>query len=148
MKSDAPLRTESHLMSLRDHDQDPPAYSWTPPFGSQLSLGVAEHRYSLETSKGHPWISLFVKSRSASSKLPPLFLENDLIAGRVELDLPNLATLKAIEISVRVQWPMGKIDIQAMSRFKLAKPPWGSKSCCFSTSGKFYGPLQQERQRN
>lgn len=81
-------------------DVELPKYSARPSLGSQGSVERSEHVYSLENSKGHKWVSLSVKSRSANPNAPPLFLEGDIITGRVDLDLDKPENIKAVMISV------------------------------------------------
>jgi len=76
-----------------------PGYSLRPSLASQATAERSERVYSLE-SKGRRWISMFVKSRSTNPTLAPLFLEHDVISGRVELNLDKSETFKAVTISV------------------------------------------------
>jgi len=89
-----------------------PGYSLRPSLASQATAERSERVYSLE-SKGRRWISMFVKSRSTNPTLAPLFLEHDIISGRVELDLDKSETFKAVTISVSFVRLFGKrlIDI-------------------------------------
>lgn len=61
--------------------------------------GQPEHSYALE-SKNHKWLSLFVKSRANSPTSQPMFLQGDVISGRVDLHLEKAETVKGITIAV------------------------------------------------
>jgi hypothetical protein len=60
-----------------------------------------EHQRSLETAKGKKWLTLFVKSRANNSSLP-IFLEGDIVSGRVELDLDKAESSKGVTVTVSV----------------------------------------------
>jgi hypothetical protein len=59
----------------------------------------SEHSYALE-SKSRKWLSLFVKSHANTPTSLPVFLEGDVISGRVELHLERAETVKGIIIAV------------------------------------------------
>lgn len=75
-----------------------------PPFAAATSSSAAsrtEHTYSLNNSKGKPWLTLIIKSRAPSVKALPVFLEGDVISGTVNVSLDKPETSKGIMIAVR-----------------------------------------------
>ncbi|KAF9466643.1 hypothetical protein BDZ94DRAFT_1212834 [Collybia nuda] len=74
-----------------------------PSYGEVLAApqahGQLEHSYALEINS-HKWLSLFVKSRASSPKSQPMFLQGDVIVGRVELHLEKAETVKGIMIAI------------------------------------------------
>ncbi|THH15562.1 hypothetical protein EW146_g4934 [Bondarzewia mesenterica] len=80
-----------------------PAVSASASTDSHSTLGTfrCQHRYSLETSKGRPWVTLTVHSRSPNSNLLPLFFERDIISGSISLDLAKPDSIRSINISIQ-----------------------------------------------
>ena len=70
----------------------------------------SEHRYCLTKGKGkgndRPWLTLFVSSRSPKPKFLPLFIGNDSISGKVELDLEKPETIREVKVTVCVVFPL------------------------------------------
>lgn len=77
-------------------DSELPSYTTRAPQAAQWS----EHTYFLE-NKNKKWLILHVnRSRSSNPASPPLFIENDPIKGRVEIDLDKAESVKAVTIAV------------------------------------------------
>jgi hypothetical protein len=98
------MDSDSPPQSIAPVDGPLPGYTSRASVTSRSSstlTSTVERVYSLENRKGQKWASLVVRSRAPNNKYPPLFLENDIITGRVELDLGRPKTFKAIVISVR-----------------------------------------------
>jgi len=85
------------------HCPRPALQSCTPTSASTLSTPFqSQHRYSLDTKGGKPWVSFIVQSRSPSSNLLPLFYEHDIITGSVFLDLAKPESIRDVDITVSV----------------------------------------------
>jgi len=56
-----------------------------------------EYSISLDT-KGRPWLSIFVRSRATTATTNPIFLQGDVIKGRVEIDLKSNEAIKSITL--------------------------------------------------
>lgn len=69
---------------------------------SSSSLGpeLAEHTFTLEDSKGRPWVWLTVKSRAKGGRTWPLFYERDIISGTVAVDFDRTDGAKGVAVSV------------------------------------------------
>ncbi|KAA1477189.1 hypothetical protein DENSPDRAFT_884883 [Dentipellis sp. KUC8613] len=81
-----------------------PSYSLAsaPSIAQSLSTPYqSEHQYSLENSKGLPWASLHIRSRSPSSHSLPLYFEHDVISGSVSLDLGKPDGIRGVMITVQ-----------------------------------------------
>ncbi|TFY55326.1 hypothetical protein EVG20_g9363 [Dentipellis fragilis] len=92
-----------------------PAYSLAsaPSIAQSLSTPYqSEHQYSLENSKGLPWASLHIRSRSPSSHSLPLYFEHDVISGSVSLDLGKPDGIRGVMITKRVVIYLG-VQVQA-----------------------------------
>lgn len=80
-----------------------------PPFSASTSSSArVEHVYSLNLTKGKPWLSLRMTSRAPSPKALPVFAEGDEISGTVEIDLEKPESSKGITIEVRIH-PTSKL---------------------------------------
>lgn len=77
-----------------------PAYSSSSSGGSKT-----EHVFSLNNSKGKPWLSLVVTSRAPSVKALPVFLDGDAITGEVRVALDKAESAKAVSIGVSARLP-------------------------------------------
>ncbi|KIM40543.1 hypothetical protein M413DRAFT_445985 [Hebeloma cylindrosporum] len=62
--------------------------------------GFGEHQRSLETAKGKKWLTQFVKSRANNNSLP-IFLEGDIVSGRVELNLDKAESSKGLTVTIQ-----------------------------------------------
>lgn len=71
----------------------------------QVASGSGEHQRSLETTKGKKWLTLFVKSRANNNSLP-VFLEGEIVSGRVELDLDKAESSKGVTVIVSLSFPV------------------------------------------
>ena len=74
-----------------------------PPFSAASSSSAAsrtEHTYSLNNSKGKPWLTLVIKSRAPSPKALPVFYEGDVISGTVSVSLDKPESSKGVTIAV------------------------------------------------
>ncbi|KLO08938.1 hypothetical protein SCHPADRAFT_931505 [Schizopora paradoxa] len=113
-----------------------------PPFTAASSSSAAsrtEHTYSLNNSKGKPWLTLVIKSRAPSSKALPVFYEGDVISGTVSVSLDKPESSKGVTIAVTAdntavgQEPIPFLDVSSQlwtptSSSKLS----GSESWPFS----------------
>jgi len=95
---------------VRDEPDALPSYAHvreqqqqSTPVGA--ASGSGEHQRSLETAKGKKWLTLFVKSRANNSSLP-VFLEGDIVSGRVELDLDKAESSKGVTVIVSLSFPV------------------------------------------
>jgi hypothetical protein len=90
-----PSKSQTHLLS--------PA-----SFSSSTSSIRSEHRYCLTKGKGNdrPFLTLLVSSRSPKPRLLPLFIGKDRISGTVELDLEKPETIRELEVTVCVVFPL------------------------------------------
>ncbi|KAF4596561.1 hypothetical protein EYR40_007742 [Pleurotus pulmonarius] len=77
-----------------------PVYTPSSPTSPTSQAARSEHVVSLQGSKGHKWLSLYVNSRAATAASLPLLFQGDSVTGRVELDLQKEETIKAIVVSV------------------------------------------------
>ncbi|KAF4614118.1 hypothetical protein D9613_007827 [Agrocybe pediades] len=66
----------------------------------EASTLATEHHTFLEGGKGRKWLNLFVKSRSPESASLPVFVEGDVISGRVEVDLDKAESSKAVTVAI------------------------------------------------
>ncbi|KAJ7031298.1 hypothetical protein C8F04DRAFT_1110697 [Mycena alexandri] len=78
-----------------DDNKELPAYSRAGPGPYRT-----EHKFTLE-NKGKPWLFLFIKSRAATPAAAPFFLENDVVAGRVELEADKSEAIKSITVTIQ-----------------------------------------------
>lgn len=71
---------------------------------STTSTARCQHRYTLTSGKGsdHPWLTLYVTSRSPSARYLPMFIGNDEVIGSVHLDLPKPENIHEVTITVSV----------------------------------------------
>ncbi|KAJ7285158.1 hypothetical protein C8J57DRAFT_1498005 [Mycena rebaudengoi] len=88
---------------MADDGNELPGYTRRPSVTLPAAVGArrSEHKYSLETGKGRPWLFLFVQSRSPSPASAPFFLEADTITGRVELDIDKPEAVKSISVALQ-----------------------------------------------
>lgn len=94
----------TELPSYSDARNEPaaPAVTTAAPAYSSSSSGGSktEHVFSLNNSKGKPWLSLFVTSRAPTVKALPVFLDGDAITGEVRVALDKAESAKAVSIGV------------------------------------------------
>jgi len=101
-KSQGQVHDELDALPSYAHVREQQQQQSTPAQGPN---GSGEHRRSLETAKGKKWLTLFVKSRANSSSLP-VFLEGDIVTGRVELDLDKAESSKGVTVTVSLSLPL------------------------------------------
>lgn len=104
-KEEAADTGAAELPSYSDARNEPAAPAATtaaaPAYSSSSSGGSkTEHVFSLNNSKGKPWLSLVVKSRAPSVKALPVFLDGDAITGEVRVALDKAESAKAVSIGV------------------------------------------------
>ncbi|KAJ7773471.1 hypothetical protein B0H16DRAFT_1714355 [Mycena metata] len=115
-----------------DGDKELPTYSRAGPGPYRT-----EHKYSLE-NKGKPWLFIFVKSRAATPAAPPFFLENDIVAGRVELEADKSEAIKTI--TVTIQGGATAVGQEEQVFLELNETVWSDKSGKI-TKGKHSWPF-------
>ena len=107
------------------HYPHPAIRSCTSASASTLSTSFqSQHRYSLDTKSGKPWVSFTVHSHSPSSNLLPLFYEHDIITGSVFLDLTKPESIRDIDITVSVS-TIALSSIVVYAHTMRGKIPWG-----------------------
>lgn len=85
---------------------DLPGYSRTIQLASSSNASRGNdhsgstYSISLEDSKAHKWLTLYVHSRSPNPTSLPCFYQDDKITGRVDLDTLQSESIKAITIKV------------------------------------------------
>lgn len=84
-----------------DPDSALPPYIGRGAPNSTQGTESVEHSYQLEDSRGRPWIWLILKSRAKDKKTWPLFYEQDVIQGTVEVDFDKTDGAKGVSIGVR-----------------------------------------------
>ncbi|OCH95904.1 hypothetical protein OBBRIDRAFT_809459 [Obba rivulosa] len=85
------MATEKNGLS---HDSELPSY-----FDQPRSAAGTEHRYQLEDSGGKAWIWMSIKSRAREPHQLPLFYEQDILTGTVEVDFDKTSGAKAVTIT-------------------------------------------------
>lgn len=96
------------LLLSKDGSPSPPLTKSPSSTRSSFSTSAkrTEHQYCLTNGKrkgnDRPWLTLCVSSRSPKSKLLPLFIGNDSISGRVELEFDKPETVREVKVTVRV----------------------------------------------
>ena len=98
-RAEAQLDAARRNLSELAHPRLLPRYS-RASFSSVQSVELLEHTYTLQDSKGRPFITLHVKSRAKDKKTWPLFCERDVIHGAVEVDFDKTDGAKAVSIAV------------------------------------------------
>ncbi|KII85090.1 hypothetical protein PLICRDRAFT_45202 [Plicaturopsis crispa FD-325 SS-3] len=84
-----------------------PEYSAAPSGSSTgrpsiSSAQRSEYVCALENSKTQKrWCTMYVKSRAPNEKVAPVFVEGDVVSGRVELDLESAEKVKGVTITVK-----------------------------------------------
>ena len=78
-----------------------PSAASIPSAGSTIRT---EHLYSLTNGNGKsndkPWLLLMMTSRSPKSEYLPMFIGKDIIAGKVELELPKPENIREVLVTV------------------------------------------------
>ncbi|KAJ7158555.1 hypothetical protein C8R46DRAFT_394456 [Mycena filopes] len=105
---------------MADGDKELPAYSRAGPGPYRT-----EHKYSLE-NKGKPWLVIYIKSRAGTPASLPFFLENDTIAGRVELEADKSESIKSI--TVTLQGGATAVGQEEQIFLSLDETVWSDKS--------------------
>lgn len=88
-----------------------PPSRFNPRTPSSQSTPRTEHQYSLNTSKGVPWITLKLSSKAKSSAHLPAFFEDEPISGIVLLNLDKEESIKSISVSVSGQMTSSTVDV-------------------------------------
>ena len=104
-QEEAALDRENANLENVEGETDLPSYADVPkstakPTTSATSIWQTKHTYSLNTSKGIPWLKLLASSRAPSIKTLPVFLEGDVISGSVDVELDKPESCKGVSITV------------------------------------------------
>ena len=99
--SASPAYDEVDRLDQTSNHADPelPAYV----LGSDRARGHGQvvHEYILTNNSGYPWMKMVVRSKARDPTHTPFFMEGQVIAGSVSLDLPKPDNLKSVSITVR-----------------------------------------------
>ncbi|KAI5122160.1 hypothetical protein M0805_007059 [Coniferiporia weirii] len=81
---------------------EPPIYDGQGPSQARIGLRVRRlHEFYLQGANKHPWATLRFKSSAPSDKSLPVFFEDQVVSGKVELDLQKPESIKSIAISIK-----------------------------------------------
>lgn len=80
------------MSDMKSHDSQLPSYADVRSNSTSQTSSAAfstQHTFSLNNTKGKPWLSLHISSRAPTDKTLPVFRDGDEIRGEVKVQLED-----------------------------------------------------------